>query len=181
LPIRLMVGLLYLKHAVNESDESVSHGDFLWSCERWSENVYFQYFCGEEYFQACLPCDPCNLVRFRQALGEAGEGELLATTIAAAVQIGAIQPTEFGCVTVDTTVMEKAEAYPTDSRLLNVARARWCSWPAVRGSHSSRALPSKAICCAGRQPVTAMRSSTSVYAATLGGGELPAQRSTVLA
>ena len=31
LPIRLMVSLLYLKHAFNESDESV--------VERWSENV----------------------------------------------------------------------------------------------------------------------------------------------
>ncbi|BFG80002.1 IS5-like element IS1478 family transposase [Paraburkholderia terrae] len=74
LPIRLMVGLLYLKHAYNESDDSV--------CERWAENVYFQYFCGEEYFQPCLPCDPTNLVRFRQALGEVGVEELLATTIA---------------------------------------------------------------------------------------------------
>jgi IS5 family transposase len=33
LPIRLMVGLLYLKHAFNKSDESV--------CERWAENVYW--------------------------------------------------------------------------------------------------------------------------------------------
>lgn len=29
-----MVGLLYLKHAYNESDESV--------CERWVQHVYFQ-------------------------------------------------------------------------------------------------------------------------------------------
>ncbi|WP_370444278.1 transposase, partial [Candidatus Burkholderia verschuerenii] len=54
LPMRLMVGLRYLKHAYNESDESV--------CERWAENVYFQFFCGEEYFQPRLPCDPTNLV-----------------------------------------------------------------------------------------------------------------------
>jgi IS5 family transposase len=33
LPIRLMVSLLYLKHAYNESDESV--------VERWAENVYW--------------------------------------------------------------------------------------------------------------------------------------------
>ena len=61
LSIRLMVGLLYLKHAYNESDESV--------CERWAQDVYFQFFCGEEYFQPRIPCDPTNLVRFRQALG----------------------------------------------------------------------------------------------------------------
>lgn len=30
--LRLMVGLLYLKHAYNESDESV--------CERWAQDVY---------------------------------------------------------------------------------------------------------------------------------------------
>jgi len=116
LSVRLMVGLLYLKHAYNESDESV--------CERWAESVYFQYFCGVDYFQPRLPCDPTNLVRFRQALGEAGVEELLATTIAAAVQMKAVTPVEFERVIVDTTVQEKAIAYPTDSRLLEVARAR---------------------------------------------------------
>ncbi len=38
-PIRLMVGLLMLKHIRNVSDESV--------VEQWSENLYYQYFCGE--------------------------------------------------------------------------------------------------------------------------------------
>jgi len=37
-PIRLMVGLLILKHVRNLSDESV--------VEQWSENIYYQYFCG---------------------------------------------------------------------------------------------------------------------------------------
>lgn len=71
-----MVGLLYVKHAYNESDESV--------CERWAQDVYFQFFCGEEYFQPRLPCDPTNLVRFRQALGETGVEELLARSCIAA-------------------------------------------------------------------------------------------------
>ncbi len=35
---RLMVGLLYLKHAFDESDESV--------VARWVENPYWQFFCG---------------------------------------------------------------------------------------------------------------------------------------
>src|SRR5258707_10989812 len=48
LPIRLMVGLLYLKHAYNESDESV--------CERWAESVYFHLFCGEEHTHPRLRC-----------------------------------------------------------------------------------------------------------------------------
>lgn len=44
--IRLMVGLHYLKHAFNESDESV--------VALWVENPYWQYFCGEEYFRHAL-------------------------------------------------------------------------------------------------------------------------------
>ncbi|WP_323073753.1 IS5 family transposase [Mycetohabitans endofungorum] len=116
LSMRLMVGLLYLKHAYNESDESV--------CERWAQHVYFQFFCGEQYFQPRLPCDPTHLVRFRQALGEAGVEELLAATLTAAAQMKALKPVEFERVIVDTTVQEKAMAYPTDSRLLEVARSK---------------------------------------------------------
>ncbi|WP_063901837.1 IS5 family transposase [Burkholderia ubonensis] len=118
LPIRRMLGLryCYLKHAFNERDESV--------CERWAENVYFQYFCGEEYFQPRLPCDPTNLGHFRQVLGEAGVEELLATTITTAANMKMVEPAEFEVVIVDTTVQEKAVAFPTDSRLLEVARAK---------------------------------------------------------
>ncbi|CAE6876197.1 hypothetical protein R75465_08625 [Paraburkholderia aspalathi] len=71
-------------------------------CGRWAESVYFQYFCTEEYFQPRLPCDPTNLARFRQALGEAGVEKLLATTIAAAVQMKAVTPAELERLIVDT-------------------------------------------------------------------------------
>ena len=49
LPVRLMVALLYLKHAYNESDESV--------VERWGQDVYFQFFSGQDYYEPRLPCD----------------------------------------------------------------------------------------------------------------------------
>ena len=42
LPIRLMVALLYLKHAFNVSDEEL--------VERWSENVVWQFFSGMQYY-----------------------------------------------------------------------------------------------------------------------------------
>lgn len=116
LSIRLMVGLLYLKHAYNENDDSV--------CERWAQDVYFQFFCGEEYFQPRMPCDPTNLVRCRQALGEASVKELFATTIAAAVQMKAVRPAELERVIVDMTVQQKAIAHPTDSRLLEIAQGK---------------------------------------------------------
>ncbi|WP_436198150.1 IS5 family transposase, partial [Fontimonas thermophila] len=62
--------------------------------------------------------------RFRRVLGEAGVEELLAKTIEAAVQMQAVRKSELQRVIVDTTVQEKAVAYPTDSRLLEVARAK---------------------------------------------------------
>ena len=40
---RLMVGLQYLKHIYSLSDDAV--------VMRWVENPYWQYFCGEQYFQ----------------------------------------------------------------------------------------------------------------------------------
>jgi IS5 family transposase len=44
-----MAGLAILKHTHNLSDEVV--------CELWLENPYYQYFCGEEFFQHRLPFD----------------------------------------------------------------------------------------------------------------------------
>ncbi len=116
LPIRLMVALLYLKHAYNESDETV--------VQRWSQDVYFQFFSGPIYFEPRLPCDDSQIGRFRQVLGEAGVEQLLKTTIEAAVAMKTIKPEEFERVIVDTTVQEKAVAHPSDSRLLEVARAK---------------------------------------------------------
>ena len=114
LPVRLMVSLLYLKHAFNLSDEEL--------VERWGENVVWQYFGGQAYYEPRLPCDATQIGRFRTAIGEAGVEELLKATIDTAVSTKAIRPAEFERVIVDTTVQEKAIAFPTDSRLLEVAR-----------------------------------------------------------
>lgn len=116
LPVRLMAGLLYLKHAYDLSDEEV--------CVRWLENPYWQYFTGEVVFQTRLPCNPSSLTRWRQRLGEAGMEELLAQTIAAARTMKAVDTRELSRVIVDSTVQEKAIAHPTDSRLLEVARRK---------------------------------------------------------
>jgi transposase, IS5 family len=114
LPIRLMVALLYLKHAFNLSDEEL--------VARWSENVYWQFFSGMHHYEPRLPCDHTQLGRFRRALGEAGVEQLLKSTIEAAVDMRVVKPAEFERVIVDTTVQEKAIAHPVDSRLLEIAR-----------------------------------------------------------
>lgn len=116
LPARLMLGLLYLKYAYDLSDEAV--------VARWLENPYWQHFCGEVFFQTRLPCDPSSLTRYRNHLDEAGVEELLAQTISAAQDLKAIQPRHLERVIVDTTVQEKAVAYPTDNRLLETCRRK---------------------------------------------------------
>ena len=114
LPMRLMLSLLYLKHAFDLSDEEL--------VERWSENVVWQFFSGEVYYQPRLPCDATQIGRFRSAIGEAGVEELLKATIDTAVASKAIKPVEFKRVIVDSTVQEKAIAHPVDARLLEIAR-----------------------------------------------------------
>lgn len=114
LSIRLMASLLYLKHAFNLSDEEV--------VERWAENVQWQYFSGNEYYEPRPPCDATQLGRFRRVIGEAGVEELLKATIDTTVTTKAVRPNEFERVIVDSTVQEKAIAFPTDSRLLEIAR-----------------------------------------------------------
>lgn len=113
--IRLMVGLHYLKHAFNLSDEQV--------VMHWAENPYWQYFCGEQYFQYRLPIDPSQMSRLRKRIGASGCELLLKLTIDAGLITKTIVPASLEAVNVDTTVQEKAIAFPTDGRLYYKARA----------------------------------------------------------
>ena len=108
-PTRLMVGLSYLQHTFNLSDEAV--------VQRWTENPYWQWFCGCEYFQHELPCDPSSLTRWRKRLGPEGVEKLLAATIQAGLNTGAVQPSSLERISVDTTVQPKAITHPTDAKL----------------------------------------------------------------
>ena len=56
-----MAGLLILKHMHSLSDRAL--------CERWLENPYFQYFCGEEVFRHELDFSRASLSRWRRRLG----------------------------------------------------------------------------------------------------------------
>lgn len=111
---RLVAGLLYLQHTFALSDEAVVWG--------WVENPYWQLFCGETWFQHQPPIDPSSLTRWRQRIGAEGMEWLLAQTIEAAVSAKVIKQHSLDKVIVDSTVQEKAIAYPTDSKLLNRGR-----------------------------------------------------------
>jgi IS5 family transposase len=107
-PIRLMVSLLILKYVRNLSDENL--------VEQWSENLYYQYFSGEQHFQPSIPCVPTELVAFRQRIGEAGEELILKESI----RVNEPPDKSGGAaavVSVDTTVQEKNITYPTDDKL----------------------------------------------------------------
>lgn len=96
---RLMVGLHYLKHAFDESDESV--------VQRWVENPYWQCFCGYTHMQHDCPIHPTSLTRWRQRVGEDRLVVLLKQTVEVAGRGGYLPERELKQVNVDTTVQEK--------------------------------------------------------------------------
>jgi len=113
LPTRLMAGLAILKHTYDLSDEVL---------ERWVENPYYQFFCGEEFFQHRLVFDRSSLTRWRQRMGEERLQALLQESLSVATRTEAIKPSDLNRVIVDTTVQPKNVMFPTDARLLNRAR-----------------------------------------------------------
>jgi transposase, IS5 family len=112
--VRLMAGLLLLKDMKGLSDEEV--------CAVWRENPYFQYFCGEEFFQHRLPVEPPSLSIFRKRIGAEGMERLLQETIRMGLKTGVVTAKDVQRVNVDTTVQEKAVRFPTDTQLCHKAR-----------------------------------------------------------
>lgn len=105
LPTRLMAGLLLLKQLENLSDERV--------CEAWAQNPYMQYFCGERYFQWKLPCEPSELVHFRNRIKQSGVEKILKMT----VELHSEKVAKEEELVADTTVQEANVQFPTDTRL----------------------------------------------------------------
>ena len=106
-PIRLMCGLLILKHLRNLSDESL--------VEQWGENAYYQYFCGMQEFTPSAPCASSELVHFRKRIGEEGIELIFQESIRVNNDDddGHHHDTAF----IDSTVQEKNITYPTDAKL----------------------------------------------------------------
>lgn len=103
-PIRLMVSLLIIKHIRNISDETV--------VEQWFENIYYQYLSGEKSYACGMPCEPTDLVHFRNRIGAKGVELILKESIRINGKDGEEQD-----ATTDTTVQEKNITYPTDNKL----------------------------------------------------------------
>lgn len=105
IPIRTIAGIILLRRMFDESDESM--------LERWVENPYWQYFCGEVYFQHEPPFDRTELIKFRKRIGEKGSEQLLRVSI----QLFSKKEVQEKEVLLDTTVQEKNITFPTDVKL----------------------------------------------------------------
>lgn len=99
-----MVGLLILKQLRNLSDEGV--------VERWVENGYYQFFCGETFFQWDFPCHPTDLVYFRKRIGEKGVEKIFQVSI----DLHRAKAKERE-ILIDSTVQEKNITFPTETKL----------------------------------------------------------------
>lgn len=108
-PIRLIAGIFMLQHMSGLSDEQV--------VKCWVENPYWQLFCGYDFLQWEFPTHPSTLSRWRHKIGEKGMRKILAATIKCAIDADVIKKAELANVIVDTTVMPKNIAFPTDSKL----------------------------------------------------------------
>jgi len=106
--IRLMVGLLILKHLRNLSDESV--------VLQWTENAYYQYFCGMEEFSIVPPCEASELVHFRNRIGEEGIELILKESIAINNGDNDDDDKSNRPCFIDSTVQEKNVTFPTDAK-----------------------------------------------------------------
>ena len=96
-PIRTIVGLLLLKQMYNLGDETV--------VQRYLENPYWQYFCGEIYFQYRLPFDPSDFVHFRHRIGAEEMEKIFKRSIDLFGEDVILK--EVREVRVDTTIQEK--------------------------------------------------------------------------
>ena len=79
-----MIGLLDLKHAFHESDESV--------VERWAENLYWQFFCRFGEMQHKCPINSSSLSRWRKRVGADRLEKMLPVTIQVAMESRTLKP-----------------------------------------------------------------------------------------
>jgi IS5 family transposase len=67
-PVRIMIGLILLKQVFRYSDKN--------ALIQWLENPYWQYFCGQVYFQHKAPFYFTDFSHFRKRIGNDGDRKI---------------------------------------------------------------------------------------------------------
>jgi predicted DNA-binding transcriptional regulator AlpA len=120
LPVRILIGLYYLKHTFNKNDESV--------IEQLLENPYWQYFCGFEYFQQELSFDQEYLVNWRKLIDVNVMDKLLAvnnTPARSEIHVSKEHSPQKMEPTITTVNPQALLRLPQVLALVPVSRASW--------------------------------------------------------
>lgn len=112
--LRVMLGITMLQAMYNFSDCLTS--------ETFTENAYWQYFCGYEYIDTKLSVSESAIRRFRQELGEEGYNFILKELTKVGLRVGAYKKKDLDSAIIDTTVQIKNIKHPHDAYLLGKAR-----------------------------------------------------------
>lgn len=146
LPIRLMVGLHLLKHREGMSDEQVT--------ERIRGDLYWMYFCGvepESLEGVYSHLDSSSMTKFRNRIGEKGFSHVESTIRNYLFEKKLVNTR---VMTTDSSCLEKAIAYPTDTGLLDkgrktllcsIKKLKKCGVKSARGLRSFTRTAKKAV------------------------------------
>ncbi|WP_321532637.1 transposase [uncultured Desulfuromonas sp.] len=114
IPTRMMVGLTFLQSLYRLSEDDVVN--------RLAENSYWQYLCGETFFQHGPSIARSGLSKWCKRIKSKGMEALFQQTLAVGLLVGVVKSSSLKRVSVDTTVQPKSITYPSDSKLLNRSR-----------------------------------------------------------
>jgi transposase, IS5 family len=91
----------------------------------WVENPYWQYFCGEQYFCHDMPIDPSLMTGFRHRIGQKGCEFILGLTMQTGQFAKTIKAACLSVVNLNTTVQDRAVAFPIDASCLIKPVSLW--------------------------------------------------------
>jgi IS5 family transposase len=114
LPIRLLAGLHFLRNASGRATNR-------WWSNSWRTRTG-STSAGSNIFSTRFRWTPTSLVRWRKRIKPEGMEKLLQETIATAQRGDLLRKSDMARVNADTTVQEKAIAFPTDARLYHKMR-----------------------------------------------------------
>lgn len=111
---RVMLALLMLQAMYNGSDSFTE--------EELTENSYWQYFCGFEYFSKNPGVSETTIRRFRTVIGESGCTAIMKELVRIGIKTGALKKKDLDSGIIDTTVQIKNIKHPHDAYLMEKAR-----------------------------------------------------------